>query len=88
MLSTCRTRRQTIGTPLRLPVSGQLTGASMFTSGQACAQVGHMADPKEKGPTPPFPKQEQQPPGTEQAMEPKADHGERSYKGFDRLNCA
>jgi NAD(P)-dependent dehydrogenase (short-subunit alcohol dehydrogenase family) len=44
-----------------------------------------MADPKEKGPTPPFPKQEQQPPGTEQAMEPKPDHGERSYKGFGRL---
>jgi NAD(P)-dependent dehydrogenase (short-subunit alcohol dehydrogenase family) len=44
-----------------------------------------MADPKEKGPTPPFPKQEQQPPGTERAMEPKPDHGERSYKGFGRL---
>ena len=44
-----------------------------------------MADPKQKGPTPPFPKQEQQPPGTEQAMEPRPDHGEVTYKGFDRL---
>jgi NAD(P)-dependent dehydrogenase (short-subunit alcohol dehydrogenase family) len=44
-----------------------------------------MADPKQKGPTPPFPKQEQQAPGTEQAMEPRPDHGETSYKGFDRL---
>jgi NAD(P)-dependent dehydrogenase (short-subunit alcohol dehydrogenase family) len=44
-----------------------------------------MADPKQKGPTPPFPKQEQQPPGREQAMEPRPDHGEESYKGFGRL---
>jgi NAD(P)-dependent dehydrogenase (short-subunit alcohol dehydrogenase family) len=45
-----------------------------------------MTDPKQKGPTPPFPKQEQQPPGSEQAMEPKPDHGEESYKGFHRLD--
>src|SRR5690349_12309743 len=44
-----------------------------------------MTDPKQKGPTPPFPKQEQQPPGIEQAMEPRPDHGEESYKGFGRL---
>ena len=44
-----------------------------------------MADPKQKGPTPPFPKQEQQAPGTEQAMEPRPDHGESTYKGFGRL---
>src|SRR5881394_3098497 len=44
-----------------------------------------MTDPKQKGPTPPFPKQEQEPPGTEQRMEPRPDHGEGSYKGFDRL---
>src|SRR5438132_13234738 len=44
-----------------------------------------MADPKQKGPTPPFPPQEQEPPGTEQRMEPRPDHGEESYKGHDRL---
>jgi NAD(P)-dependent dehydrogenase (short-subunit alcohol dehydrogenase family) len=44
-----------------------------------------MADPKQKGPTPPFPRQEQQPPGTEEAMEPRPDHGEETYKGFGRL---
>ena len=44
-----------------------------------------MADPKQKGPTPPFPRQEQQPPGTEQAMQPRPDHGEETYKGFGRL---
>jgi NAD(P)-dependent dehydrogenase (short-subunit alcohol dehydrogenase family) len=31
------------------------------------------------------PSQQQQPPGTESAMEPKADHGERSYVGKGRL---
>jgi len=44
-----------------------------------------MANPKQKGPTPPFPPQEQQPPGSEQAMEPRPDYGESSYKGFGRL---
>ena len=44
-----------------------------------------MSDPKQKGPKPPFPPQEQQPPGTEQAMEPKPDHGEGSYRGHGRL---
>jgi len=44
-----------------------------------------MAHPKEKGPTPPFPKQEQQPPGSEAAMQPRPDHGEASYKGYARL---
>jgi len=44
-----------------------------------------MADPKQKGPTPPFPPQEQEPPGTEQRMEPRPDHGEESYRGHGRL---
>ncbi|TMB30552.1 MAG: SDR family NAD(P)-dependent oxidoreductase, partial [Deltaproteobacteria bacterium] len=44
-----------------------------------------MAHPKDKGPSPPFPKQEQQPPGSEAAMQPRPDHGEASYKGFGRL---
>jgi NAD(P)-dependent dehydrogenase (short-subunit alcohol dehydrogenase family) len=33
----------------------------------------------------PFPKQKQQPPGTEQEMRPKPDHGEKSYQGHGRL---
>ena len=45
-----------------------------------------MSDPKAKGPTPPFPSQEQEEPtGSEQRMDPRPDHGERSYKGFGRL---
>jgi NAD(P)-dependent dehydrogenase (short-subunit alcohol dehydrogenase family) len=36
-------------------------------------------------PTPPFPKQEQEPPGRESEMQPRADHGEESYVGHGRL---
>ncbi len=43
------------------------------------------ADPRIREPKPPFPSQEQDLPGTEQKMSPKPDHGEKSYKGFDRL---
>jgi NAD(P)-dependent dehydrogenase (short-subunit alcohol dehydrogenase family) len=42
-------------------------------------------DPKDQGPQPPFPKQQQQPPGTEAQMQPQADHGEESYRGTGRL---
>ena len=36
-------------------------------------------------PTPPFPQQEQEPPGHESEMQPRADHGEESYVGHGRL---
>ena len=42
-------------------------------------------DPKTKHPQPPFPKQQQEPPGTEAEMRPKADHGVKSYRGAGRL---
>jgi len=42
-------------------------------------------DPTQAQPTPPFPKQEQEPPGTDAEMRPRADHGEDSYVGHDRL---
>jgi NAD(P)-dependent dehydrogenase (short-subunit alcohol dehydrogenase family) len=41
--------------------------------------------PTHAEPIPPFPEQEQQPPGREAAMEPKADHGEDTYVGHGRL---
>ncbi|MCK8779701.1 SDR family oxidoreductase [Rhizobium sp. NTR19] len=37
-------------------------------------------------PQPPFPEQQQAPPGTTAQMEPTPDHGERSYKGNGRLS--
>ena len=44
-----------------------------------------MRDPRAQYPKPPFPKQPQEKPGFDHKMEPKADHGEDSYKGFGRL---
>ena len=42
-------------------------------------------DPVKKYPQPPYPEQEQEVPGTDAAMNPKADHGETSYKGSGKL---
>jgi NAD(P)-dependent dehydrogenase (short-subunit alcohol dehydrogenase family) len=46
-----------------------------------------MADqhPTHAEPEPPFPEQEQEPPGHEADMQPLADHGEESYVGHGRL---
>jgi NAD(P)-dependent dehydrogenase (short-subunit alcohol dehydrogenase family) len=41
--------------------------------------------PTHAEPTPPFPEQEQEPPGREADMQPRADHGEDSYVGHGRL---
>jgi len=42
-------------------------------------------DPGKQYPKPPFPKQDQQPPGKESELTPQADHGEESYKGCGKL---
>src|SRR5918995_2651778 len=42
-------------------------------------------DPTTAHPTPPFPEQEQAPPGREADMRPLADHGQESYVGHGRL---
>lgn len=42
-------------------------------------------DPVKKYPQPPYPEQTQPVPGTDEAMQPKADHGETSYKGSGKL---
>ncbi|TKD09529.1 glucose 1-dehydrogenase [Polyangium fumosum] len=44
-----------------------------------------MKDPKELKQKPPFPAQEQEHPGAESGMQPRADHGESSYRGLGRL---
>jgi NAD(P)-dependent dehydrogenase (short-subunit alcohol dehydrogenase family) len=41
--------------------------------------------PTQAEPKPPFPEQEQEPPGREAEMRPLADHGEESYVGHGRL---
>lgn len=42
-------------------------------------------DPKKKYVQPPYPEQEQEVPGTDKDMDPKADHGEKSYRGTGKL---
>ena len=43
-------------------------------------------NPRHGGPQPPYPEQEQAPPGLEREMEPRPDYGEDSYRGFGRLS--
>jgi NAD(P)-dependent dehydrogenase (short-subunit alcohol dehydrogenase family) len=43
-------------------------------------------DPRELGPKPPFPKQQQAVPGSDKLLDPPADHGETSYTGRGRLD--
>jgi hypothetical protein len=42
-------------------------------------------DPRARGDKPPFPRQEQVPPGEDRALKPQADHGEETYRGLGRL---
>ena len=42
-------------------------------------------DPKDLGPKPPFDQEKQKYPGTERKMDPKADHGDASYRGTGKL---
>lgn len=42
-------------------------------------------DPREAGPKPPFPQQQQAHPGSVRKMNPAADHGEESYRGTGKL---
>ncbi|HZZ87491.1 MAG TPA: SDR family oxidoreductase [Caulobacteraceae bacterium] len=44
-----------------------------------------MQDPRQQYPKPPFPKQPQPAPGLSAEMEPKPDHGEKSYTGSGKL---
>ena len=43
------------------------------------------SNPQDRGAKPPFPEQQQTPPGTTDAMQPRPDHGEDSYHGHNRL---
>ncbi|MBS0419420.1 MAG: glucose 1-dehydrogenase [Proteobacteria bacterium] len=44
-----------------------------------------LTDPRAAGPRPPFPKQQQPPPGKTARLDPVPDHGENSYRGHGRL---
>lgn len=44
-----------------------------------------LTDPRERFPKPPFPAQQQAPPGNTRDLKPSADYGEKSYTGHGRL---
>ena len=48
-------------------------------------QAAFNPDPREIGPKPPFPEQKQAHPGTDENLDPPANHGETSYIGTGRL---
>ena len=48
-------------------------------------QDGTPKDPKKQGPKPEYPQPPVDPPGSIDEMNPKADHGEESYRGLGRL---
>jgi NAD(P)-dependent dehydrogenase (short-subunit alcohol dehydrogenase family) len=48
-------------------------------------QSSILVDPREAGPKPPYDGKPQAAPGSEEALRPKADHGETSYRGCGRL---
>lgn len=49
-------------------------------------QQAKATNPAEKYPQPPFTKQDQSAPGTDEQLRPHADHGESSYTGSGKLN--
>src|SRR5579885_3382624 len=55
-------------------------------AGGADKSVEALADPVRRYPKPPFKKQEQPWPGLASRMNPRPDHGEKSYKGSGRLS--
>src|SRR5688572_3000417 len=67
------------GTPARCcPLGGQVFESLGFI-------VMRDDDPRETGPRPPQPPQQQEPPGKTEALDPRPDHGERSYRGCGKL---
>ena len=76
----------------RLLVSGMATGlAALGTASTARAERetpvvgGPPPNPVTEYPQPPFPEQQQPWPGLTSRMDPRPDHGEKSYKGSGRL---
>ncbi|MBV9221092.1 MAG: SDR family oxidoreductase [Methylobacteriaceae bacterium] len=66
---------------LGTPAFAQTAGAAQAAKTAVVAEQ----NPVTEYPRPPFPPQQQEPPGLAGKMSPRPDHGETSYKGSDRL---
>ena len=79
-----------IGTGLAVMTVGRTLGTPTAESTKAAAPVvakpgAPLTDPTTKYPKPPFQGQSQEWPGLAGKMDPRPDHGEKSYKGSGRL---
>jgi hypothetical protein len=63
----------------------QPTTTGPATTSPATQPSAGLIDPRDRYPKPPFPKQEQEPPGLASKMTPRPDHGEESYRGSGKL---
>lgn len=83
-------------TSRRTVLAGLMTGGLVAATSTASAQSSStqaaispprsLEDPASKYPKPPFPRQSQEWPGLASKMDPRPDHGEKSYKGSGRLS--
>src|SRR5262245_46511045 len=75
---------------LRAGAGLALIGAGAAATAQTTVGVAQtparpLQDPRAEYAKPPFPKQQQERPGLASRMNPKPDHGEKSYRGSGRL---
>jgi NAD(P)-dependent dehydrogenase (short-subunit alcohol dehydrogenase family) len=83
--TTTFSRRQVVGTAgAGLAVAAAATPSFAQGAGQPAAPA-ELRDPTTKYPRPPYRKQSQPWPGLAGKMDPRPDHGEKSYKGSGRL---
>ena len=73
-----------LGTSLAAVAAGPMFGADKNSTGELMT-AQKLEDPTKKHPKPPFKEQSQPWPGLAGKMDPKPDHGEKSYKGSGRL---
>ncbi|WP_346795474.1 SDR family oxidoreductase [Halomonas sp. Bachu 37] len=80
-----------VAAPAFAQQSSSQGSSSQSSSGQGAAAGGgdgslmQKQDPTSQYPAPPFPEQPQEWPGLASEMEPRPDHGEKSYRGSGRL---
>lgn len=78
-------RRRVVGTGIAAsPFLMGFSAARAQPEGDAERKAG-LTDPREMYVKPPFPQQQQQPPGLARDMQPPPDHGEATYRGSGKL---
>ena len=68
--------------------AGLVVASTILAPGGAAEEkttMPELRNPRDAYPKPPFKRQKQDPPGLASKMEPRPDHGEKSYKGSGRL---